>query len=149
MCFILAHFYPDRFLSYIFATPYFTLFDDTIKQALLLGSDHYLAKLEELLGCRLDNEIIRQTFLANDARAIWAANSSEWFNYVDYISSIKLPSLIYVGAKESSVPELSLLAQQLPDCQFRIIPDLDHKDTYWRGDLVTPVIKNFIISIKE
>ena len=84
MCMILAKYYPERFKSYIFATPYFTLFNEAIKAALLKGPTAYLAQLEELLGSKISNDLIRQTFLANDTRAVWAANSSEWFDVFDY-----------------------------------------------------------------
>jgi len=152
MCFLLAKFYPERFKSYIFATPYFTLFDDEIKAALADGAESYVAKLEVLLGGRISNEAIRSSFLANDAKALLAANSSEWFDYLDFVPYIKAPSLIYVGEKEVSVPALVVLSEKLKASSglpsyLHVIPGIDHADVYWRSDVTTPLIKAFINSI--
>jgi len=149
VCMMLARYYPERFKSYIFATPFFTQFNDEIRQALLKGTEQYLAKLEELLGSRIDNELIRQTLLANDAKALWAANSSEWFDYLDYVKYIKVPSMIYLGALEPSVDKLTQLANLLPNNQLYILPDINHAQVYWNGKLVSPLIKTFISNLKE
>lgn len=143
-CFLLARFFPERLKSLIFATPYFTLFDDDIKQTLLNGSQAFVDKLEALLGCRLDNEALRTTFLANDTQAMWASNSGEWFDYWDYVNYVKVPSLIYAGSKELSVPDLKKLSTQLPDCDLRIIDGIDHKQAYWQSELTAPLIFDFI-----
>ena len=148
MCFLLAKYYPSRFKSYIFATPYFIQFNNDIKQALLQGPEAYVARLENRHNCKIDNETIRQTFLANDTKALWAANSSEWFDYRDYIKYINVPSLIYAGAKEESVPLLTDLAKQLPNCQINIVPNADHVKMYWDSKLVAPIIKNFIMQLE-
>lgn len=147
ICMILARYYPERFKSYIFATPYFTLFDDTIRQALLRGAEAYISRLEEMLGGKIDNAEIRKTFLANDTQAVWAANSSEWFNYLDYIQYIKSPSLIYVGSEEPSVEMLAALSNQLPNNQLHILPGVDHIQAFWNGSLVAPLIRDFVRSI--
>lgn len=147
MCMILAKHYPERFKSYIFATPYFVQYDENIKQALLQGPESFLAKVENVLGKKLDNELMRKTFLANDTHAVLAANSSEWFDYTDYIKYIKLPCLIYVGAKEPSVNDLIALSKKLPECQIRILPNVDHVQAYWDGKLVSPIIRDFIRGI--
>ncbi|QLH41860.1 MAG: alpha/beta hydrolase [Coxiellaceae bacterium] len=144
MCMILAKYYPERFLTYIFATPYFVQFDENIKQALLRGPSAYLAKLEELMGEKFENESIRETFLANDTQAVWAANSSEWFEYLDYIKYINTPSLIYVGSKEPSLAEVVSFAKKVPQSEIQIFPNIDHARLYWDGKLVAPLIKNFV-----
>lgn len=152
MCFLLAKFYPERFKSYIFATPYFTLFDEEIKAALANGVENYVTKLEALIGGRISNEDIRNTFLANDAKAVLAANSSEWFNYLDFISYIKVPSLIYVGEREVSVPALVVLSEKIKalseyPSELQVLPGMDHADAYWRSDVSAPLIKVFIENI--
>lgn len=147
MCMVLAKYYPNRFKSYIFATPYFRQFNEDIKQALQQGPAAYVAKLEVLLNAKISNDLIRQTFLANDTQAVWAANSSEWFNYLDYIKYIKLPSLVYVGSEEPSVDELENLSKQLPNNQFKIIPKTDHVQAYWNSQLVAPLIREFVQSL--
>ncbi len=144
MCFILAKYYPERFKSYIFATPYFTQFNDEIKKALKKGPTAYVEKLEQLIGNKISNAAIRQTFLKNDTQALLAANSAEWFDYEDYISYINKPSLIYIGAKEPSVEEMKNLAKKLPNSELVIIPNLDHAEVYWGGKIVAPIIKRFI-----
>ncbi len=143
MCMILARFYPKRFKSYIFATPYFTLFDETMKQALLNGPELYVEWLEKKYG-EFDNKKVRESFLANDCEALWAANSSEWFDYHDYIQYIKVPSLIIAGEQEISVEELKALSKKLPNNEFKIIPNIGHKEAYWRSDLTAPIIQEFI-----
>jgi pimeloyl-ACP methyl ester carboxylesterase len=146
--FLLAKYYPARCRSFIFATPYFTLLDHSeIKAAMLQGGAAYLAKLEEMFG-RFGNEAIRQTFLANDGKALWAANSSEWFDYHDYIKYIQVPSLIYVGEKEESVKDLQELSRQLPQCEFQILSDMGHAEAYWGGKLVAPFIQTFVLQHK-
>lgn len=147
MCMILAKYYSERFKSYIFATPYFSQFDENIKQALLKGPEAFLAKLEDLVGEKIANELIRKTLLANDTRALWAANSSEWFDYRDYVNYIKSPSLIYAGSKEPSVNELILLSKKLPACQIQILPNVDHLQAYYDSKLVSPLIRTFVRSV--
>ena len=88
-----------------------------------------------------------ERYLANDTKALWAANSSEWLDYHDYIQYIKLPNLIYVGAKEPSVKELEELSKQLPNNTFHILPNIDHKEAYWNSKLVAPIIRNFILGL--
>lgn len=149
VCFLLAKYFPERFKSYIFATPYFTLFDESVKKALAKGTETYVAELEEQLGSKISNEAIRQTFLANDARALLAANSSEWFNYKEYSQYITKPALIYVGDQEPTLPELRELATTLQqssqhDCNLHIFPNANHADVYWGGREAAPIIRSFI-----
>lgn len=149
MCLLLAKFYPNRFSSYIFATPYFTLFPETLKTALTHGIEAFLKKLEEMIGNRFNDPAVRASILNNDATALWAANSSEWFNYRDFISYIKAPSLIYVGSKEPSVQEMSDFSKTLNQSSdfkscLHIFPEMDHAEVYWSGATVTPIIKNFL-----
>lgn len=151
MCFLLAKYYPERFKSYLFATPYFHLFDAVICQALTSGVESYVAALETLLGGSIANKAIRDTFLANDAKALLTANSAEWFHYQDYIQFIHQPTLIYAGANEPTVPDLIKLAEALTSASgcksdLHIFPDSDHAKVYWDGALVAPIIKNFIES---
>ncbi len=149
MCLLLAKFYPNRFNSYIFATPYFTLFPEELKIALTHGIEAFLKKLEELIGNRFNDAAVRSSILSNDAAAFWAANSSEWFNYRDFIPYVKAPSLIYVGSKEPSVQEMTDFSKSLNQSsgfksQLHIFPDMDHAEVYWSGATVAPVIKNFL-----
>jgi hypothetical protein len=83
MCFILAKFYPDRFKSYIFATPYFELFNEDIRSALNVNMQSFIDVVEVLIEGKIDTRV-RGSILANDPQALSAANSSEWFNYLDY-----------------------------------------------------------------
>lgn len=146
LCFLLAKYYPERFKSYIFLTPgtlFTQLTDEELKAAMLKGADAYLEKLEEWFG-PFEQPFLRQTFLANDGKALWASNSAEWFDYQDYIKYINKPSLIYTGAEEPINDQLFKLAKQLPDCQFTVMPELGHAQAYWRGDLAAPIIRGFI-----
>lgn len=149
ICLLLAKFYPHRFNSYIFATPYFTLFPEGLKTALTHGIEAFLRKLEEMIGNRFTNSAIRETILANDAAALWAANSSEWFDYHDFIPYIKAPNLIYVGSKESSLQEMTNFSKKLDHSSgfkscLHVFLDMDHAEIYWAGEIVAPVIKNFL-----
>ena len=143
ICMILAKYYPERFKSYILATPYFMQFNDEIKQALLGGPESYLAKLEEKYG-PFENKMIRKTFLANDTKALWAASSSEWFDYLDYAQYIQSPSLIYAGSQESSVDQLVKFSKRLANCQMKVLPDVGHAQAYWDSQLVAPLIREFV-----
>ena len=148
-CLLLAKYYPNRFKSYILATPYFTLFGEAIKRALAQGVESYVGKLEQLIGGRIENEIIRKMFLSNDAAAVLAANSSEWFDYHDYIQYIHLPTLIYVGEQESTVIELKNLSESVSrasgyQCEFHIFPDATHAEIYWSSTRASPLISRFI-----
>ncbi len=150
-CMILARFYPSRFKSYIFATPYFSLFDDDSKNFLKGGVENYLAMLKERHNVVIDNEEIKATFLANDAEAIIAANSSEWFAYQDYIKYINVPSLIYAGSEEPSIPALQQLSEKLTEssgykCHLHIFPGVDHKQVYWGSKMVCPLLREFLNS---
>lgn len=143
-CMLLARFHPDRFLSFIFATPYFTLYDEALKTALKDGKESYFAKMEELVGGSWDNEPTKKTILANDIAALLAVNSGEWFDYQDYIQYVKVPSLIYAGELEPSITALAELSKQLPNCTLKIIPGLDHKDMYWQSEVAAPLILGFL-----
>lgn len=154
MCLLLAKFYPNHFNSYIFATPYFTLFSEELKKSLTQGVDAFLSKLEEMIGNSFTNLAVKETMLANDAAALWAANSSEWFDYRDFISYINAPSLIYAGEKESSIPELTDFCKKINassdfKSELHIFPDMDHADVYWSGKTVAPVIKNFYNKVRQ
>jgi len=149
ICMLLAKFHPQRFKSYIFATPFFELFDDNIKTSLSQGIEAFIDKL---LGDKINNKEILSTFLANDAKALLAANSSEWFNYQDYIHFVDKPSLVYVGAKEPSLEKITALAEQLNQPTnnqtiLHVFPNVDHAEVYWQGSMVAPVIKAFIDGI--
>ena len=85
--------------------------------------------------------------MSNDTKALWAANSSEWFNYIDYIKYIKSSSLIYAGAKEPSVDELIALSKQLQNSQIHILPNVGHMQAYWDSKLVAPLIRKFIYGV--
>ena len=142
---LLAKYYPERCQSYIFFTPYFTLLSDKLfTDAMLKGSAAYVEKLEELFG-EFDNQALRQTFLDNDSKALWASNSAEWFDYQEYIHTIKAPNLIFVGAEESTLNDLTILAKKLPQCQLEILPNMDHKAVYWdSANIMTPVLSAFV-----
>ncbi|MBN2689726.1 MAG: alpha/beta hydrolase [Gammaproteobacteria bacterium] len=148
-CMFLAKYYPNRFNSYIFATPYFTQFNNDIKKALLKNPIAYVKELEKSLGHKITNKEMRQTFLDNDAIALWAANSSEWFDYLDYCKYIKSPSLIYAGSKEKSVPYLLELSKNLPNNKIHIFPNLNHAQVYWSSKLVTPIINDFVKNLTQ
>lgn len=148
-CFLLARFYPERFKSFIFATPYFTLFGEEIKREMAKGIEAYVDKLEELIGGPIENTAIRDTFLSNDALALLAANSSEWFNYQDYIKYVTTPTLVYAGSREPSIEELTVLSESLEatsgqTCHFHVFSDMDHAAVYWSGESVAPVISEFV-----
>lgn len=152
-CFLLAKFYPHRFKSYIFATPYFCLFDKEVQEALQIGTESYVAKLEELIGGQIENSSIRETFLSNDARALLAANTSEWFDYREYIQYITSPSLIYVGGQEPSLQELTELKDTLDKnssypCTLHVFPNASHAEVYWGGKMASPIIAEFIESLR-
>ena len=148
-CFLFARYYPERFKSYIFLTPgllFDQLTDEDLKAAMLEGAKTYLEKLESLFG-KFEKPFLRETFLANDGKALWASNSAEWFDYKDYIQYIDKPSLIYTGSEEPINEELFELSQQLPNCQYEVMPGLAHAETYWRGDLAGQKIKAFVKSL--
>lgn len=154
VCLLLAKYYPERFKSYILATPYFVLFDEGIRKALASGVTEFVAKLEELIGGPIENPAIAATFASNDAKALLAANSSEWFDYLEFAKYIKSPTLIYAGSKEDSLPELQILSDQLNKSsghrtQFHVFPGYSHAEVYWGGSMVAPVIQKFIQSINE
>lgn len=156
MCFILARFYPQYFKSYIFATPYFELFGTEVKEALKIGTGAYVAKLEEMMGRPFISDKIKATFLANDAKALLAANSSEWFNYQDqqYIQAIcDTPTLIYVGSREDSLKALQKLNKQLSQHsnsfhQLCIVPDATHAEVYWDGKNASIIISDFLNQVE-
>mgnify|MGYP000426229452 CR=1 FL=1 len=147
ICMLLAKHYPDRFNSYILATPYFELFGDKFKAPLRIGSQKFLDTLECVLGEKLENEAIRNTMLKNDHLALLAANSSEWFNYHDYIQYLKKPTLIYCGEKEPTLQQMINLSKQIANSELEIIPNFTHKDAYWNGEVVSKIIHKFLKSL--
>lgn len=149
-CFFLAKDFPKRFLSYIFFTPGvpFAQLNNEFSAAMREGADVYLAFLEKKFG-PFEKAFLRDTFLANDGVALWAANTSPWYDYHQYIKYIGKPSLLYTGGDEPINDELKVLAKQLPGCQFSEITGLGHVQAYWRADLAVPVIKDFIKKLRS
>lgn len=130
------------------------LFPEELKTGLTHGIEAFLKKLEEMIGNRFTNPAVRATILANDADALWAANSSEWFDYSDFIPYIKVPSLIYVGSKEPSLQEMTDFSKKLNQSSglkscLHVFPGMDHAEVYWAGKIVAPIIKNFLQGLKS
>lgn len=145
-CFFAARYCPERVKSYLFFTPgipFSQVDSEELKQCMLEGADSYLAKLEAWFG-KFEKPFLRETFLANDGKALWALNSSEWIDYKDYIQYIDKPSLIYTGSDEPINPMLKALAERLPDCEYHEELGLGHAEAYWRSELAAPVIRKFV-----
>jgi pimeloyl-ACP methyl ester carboxylesterase len=146
--FLFAKYYPERFKSYIFLTPGILFTQGSAPDALKISIEAYIEALEEKYG-KFEMPFLRETFLANDNKALLAANTGEWFDYHDYIKYINKPSLIYTGELEPINAELKQLATQLPDCDYVEIPEFGHAEAYWRGDVAAPFIKQFIRGLNE
>lgn len=98
---------------------------------------------------KFEMPFLRETFLANDNKALLAAKTSEWFDYHDYVKYINQPSLIYTGELEPINAELRKLVAQLSECEYVEIPKLGHADAYWRGDVACPIIKDFVNKVTQ
>lgn len=125
-----------------------------MKKALAKGTQTYVLTLEAMLGKPIPNSAIKTTFLANDAKAVLAANSGEWFDFHDFIQYVKAPALIYAGSEEPSIPELQNLVKQLNQSSgyhalLHIFPHATHAEVYWNGKTAAPVIRTFIKNLQK
>lgn len=92
---------------------------------------------------------IRETFLNNDPKAYYAANSKAWPAVLDRLSLIDKPVLMICGEKADECAEMKKAAILIKQSELKIIPGLDHAQAYWYASQVVPLILEFVSSVLQ
>jgi pimeloyl-ACP methyl ester carboxylesterase len=79
----------------------------------------------------------------NDAEALIAVLHDR-SDISDVLSTMDMPCLLYVGSTDNQAPLMEQCAAQLPRAKFLSIPGQGHIQTYLRGDLIIPPVKEFL-----
>jgi pimeloyl-ACP methyl ester carboxylesterase len=95
----------------------------------------------------------RARILANDMQALVALRTQPMAppgpvsQVNDYLRSISVSCLIYVGTADAYCEPASEAAGNLPECTLARIPGLNHIETYFRSELVLPHLGAFLARV--
>jgi pimeloyl-ACP methyl ester carboxylesterase len=64
------------------------------------------------------------------------------------LSEIRVPCLLFAGAKDDVHAQARQAASAIPNAQFVSLPGLAHGETMARRDLVVPLVRNFLKQIR-
>jgi len=84
-----------------------------------------------------------QEFLNNDFQAIAAAQQDR-ASLEESLSSITNPIFLYVGEADGALPQVNKCAAELPDSSFVSLPGQNHPESFYRSDLVLPLVMPFL-----
>lgn len=145
MVYALMHYYPERFHCFIAAGnhPYggSDLLND-FKKWLERGMPYVVDKIETLFAPFPHN--LRERYLANDPKAMLATYALPQEDFSEALSKITSAVLLYAGSKDAVVPQMREASKLLKDGELQLMPDFDHAQAYWRGDLAAKLIKGFL-----
>ena len=86
-------------------------------------------------------------FMENSADALIASIQAirDWQGYAGSLSALDIPCLLYTGETDLFARQgMSDAARTIPNCRLEILSGLDHGQAYSRGDLVVPLIRQFL-----
>lgn len=107
----------------------------------VISSDH---KQTSVVKSRL------QTYqLVNDINALIAILKQPWTDLQKDLPEMKIPILLFGGEFDYALPGIVEAVKNLPKAEFVSFPGLDHTQTITRIDLITPVIRDFLIGINK
>ena len=148
----LAHRHPDRLISMIAGggpihspTASFT----SLFKAFESGPEALIAAEEEMSGAPLPGAMKDQLMESDTKAFAVVARGKELDGSAEpFLSTIAVPTLVYVGSRDWLVPEAERSVELLPNAALVILPDLDHTEGLYRGDLVLPHITAFLKRIE-
>ena len=150
--FAIASLYSERFLSFSIgnahsygsAAPGSNVFPEDLRKYLVEnGIEELVNYLERNLNLRLPPGL-RENFLRNDPLAIAVANTPEWPDYSETLKQNKTPMLIFGGEQDGVIDLIKQSAATIPNTEFKVIPNTDHAQAYWKSETIAPLIINFI-----
>ncbi len=146
MVYALMYYYPERFNCFIAAgdDPYVGSDDllNEFRKWLEKGMADVVDKIETLFAPFPKN--LRERYLANDPKAMLATYALPQTDFSEALRKITAPVLLYAGSKDPIVPQMKEAAKLLKDGELQLMPDFDHAQAYWRGDLAGELIKEFL-----
>lgn len=84
-------------------------------------------------------------FIDNDFQAIAAAQQDRGTLEAS-LALIKNPVFLYVGESDGGFAQVQKCAAQLPDADFAFLPGLNHPESFYRSDLVLPLVLPFLLA---
>jgi pimeloyl-ACP methyl ester carboxylesterase len=111
------------------------------------GMQGHLFNLEKRVGPLPYHEKL----LNNDINALiaWSKAVAEWPIANDILGIIKVPCLLFCGAADSNHDGVKETASRLPNARFISLPGLTHGDCIDHGDIVIPIIKQFLDEVNR
>lgn len=115
------------------------------------GIEGFVAGYERRHGTLPDDA--RARWLANDGAALAAcvANmiaESDGSQVAD-LPAIETPTMFLVGTMEPFVDQAREAARLMPHGTFTPLDGLDHVQTFFRSDLVLPLVRQFLANVKD
>jgi pimeloyl-ACP methyl ester carboxylesterase len=89
---------------------------------------------------------LRKRVQKNDMEAIRASRVDDP-GYEDILPTIAVPCLLLAGDKDPIYPTAQAHALTIPSARFVTIAGLNHAETFFRGDLMVPHIKQFLSGV--
>src|SRR5262249_10944659 len=86
---------------------------------------------------------IREEFMANDFRALAAAQQDQ-FSVEDVLPSMAMPVLLYAGDTDPVHAGVQKCAQSLKNGEFLSLHGLDHGTAFRNSELVLPHVSRFL-----
>lgn len=146
MVFALMKYYPQRFSAFIIGGRHpFSGSDlaNTLQQWLKKGMLYVVEQIETNFSPFPAN--MRERYLKNNVQAMLAAYPSIYREDLSSsLSQIDVPVLLYAGSKDSVVDQMQQTQPLLKNSQLELLADCDHAQAYWRGDVASQLIRNFI-----
>ena len=147
----MAKYAPERLQGLVIggAHPYERI---TPAQSRLDGSDPQT--FVEALARRLGFEFStlpaskQADFLDNDFLAL-AADQLDRPPLDDVLPTMRMPCFLYSGGADSVTPRMQECVHHMPNASFVSFPGLNHPEAFWRGDVVLPVVMNFLHGLRS
>jgi pimeloyl-ACP methyl ester carboxylesterase len=142
----LAKYAPARITAFVIGGqhPYERLLPESSR---LDGTDPdaFLAALARRLNLNLDAipPAIREDFLANDFRALAAAQQDEP-SLEDVLPGMTMPCLLYAGDADPYHAGVQKCTQLIPNARFVSLHGLDHGTAFREAKLVLPHVTSFL-----
>lgn len=137
--------YPDYFDSFIVGGmhPYSaTDLGTKFFEWLSIGIPYLTENIEAFFGT-FPKEM-KTRYLKNDHKAILAACSLHYPDVSTCFSKIDVPCLIYAGDEDFDFDKIKNTIKQFNNCKYHFFAGLNHLEAYWRGDLIAPIIIDFL-----
>lgn len=144
----LAQHAPDRLLSLTLggAQPYgsnMDIYRDMLKEDL----EHCFALMETAVETPLPEEM-RDAFFTNDIHALRAAYQHDRPDVSAFISTVRLPCLLFAGEADPLYAAVQRCASELPDAGFFGVPGLNHAQLALQLKCVLPPVITFLSEVQ-